>query len=301
MSVCALLVVHNPPPGLAARAAAALAQTDRLLAFVNGGDCPGLPEEGGRTEVVRSAGNIGLAAAQNALIRRALDEGHDWLLFLDHDTLLADGAVRTMLDALEDLDDAGNVAMLVPSVHEQKAAVRQYALTLDESGRVRKSWFGSSPVLRRTLVAISSGSLVRASAFRELGLMREDFFIDYVDTDFCLRLNAAGREIVAVRDAAILHEMGARQTRRLFGLAFVPANYSPFRRFHICRNRVAAWRLHGRSFPGYVRFDLQGGLFDLFKVLAFENGRWAKLKACAKGFLAGMRMPLGPPPPLSRT
>ena len=59
---------------------------------------------------------------------------------------------------------------------------------------------------------ITSGMLVRRSAFADVPGFREDFFVDCVDSDFCLRVRRSGRRVV--RDAALVlpHSIGSGAT-----------------------------------------------------------------------------------------
>ena len=72
-------------------------------------------------------------------------------------------------------------------------------------------------------MAIASGSLVKAEVFGVTGFFDEAMFIDYVDTDFCLRLQKNGFKILSVASVLLEHELGQRQTRNLLGLKdFLP-------------------------------------------------------------------------------
>jgi rhamnosyltransferase len=45
---------------------------------------------------------------------------------------------------------------------------------------------------------ITSGSFIPISIFNDVGFMREELFIDFVDIDWCLRARAKGYEIVSL-------------------------------------------------------------------------------------------------------
>lgn len=73
---------------------------------------------------------------------------------------------------------------------------------------------GSAPIQSDWL--ISSGSLIRCSVLREVGLMREELFIDLVDTEWGLRARSKGFVSFLVPAVTMLHSIGDA-TAELFG------------------------------------------------------------------------------------
>ena len=55
---------------------------------------------------------------------------------------------------------------------------------------------------------ISSGTLVPCSALLALRGMRSNYFIDHVDTEWCLRARAAGYLLLVVPEARLYHRLG---------------------------------------------------------------------------------------------
>lgn len=62
---------------------------------------------------------------------------------------------------------------------------------------------------REAFSACAGASVFRANLFKELGLLDEDFFANYEDIDFSLRIRAAGHKILYVPDAVVYHVGGA--------------------------------------------------------------------------------------------
>jgi rhamnosyltransferase len=56
--------------------------------------------------------------------------------------------------------------------------------------------------------AMTSGNLVKTSIFAEVGFFAEDFFIDYVDHEFCLRCNQRGYVILQSCRSVLAHSLG---------------------------------------------------------------------------------------------
>ncbi|MFP3480127.1 glycosyltransferase family 2 protein, partial [Burkholderia sp. SIMBA_057] len=68
--------------------------------------------------------------------------------------------------------------------------------------------------------------------------MNESFFIDHVDTEWCLRANAAGYALFGVCAARLDHELGDRIVR-LWAIRWraVPV-HSPVRMYYMFRNTI---------------------------------------------------------------
>jgi GT2 family glycosyltransferase len=247
---------------------------------------------GKQVKLIQNSQNLGLAKAQNIGISAALDEGADWLLMMDDDSRAEAQMVAQLSQAVERYALNPRTQIIVPQYQEQ--GVKREARYVTSSGgrfrfpRFSIDDFSSQPVLENLFIAISSGSLIHASLFREIGLIREAFDIDYLDVDFCLRAIDHGYHIAAVRDAILLHNLGAQTEHRFLGRRFWAWNHSAGRRFTIYRNRTRIWREYLFRFPGFILYDALATMQDLFRILMFEEDRMAKLKAIMKGAAIGL-------------
>jgi rhamnosyltransferase len=245
---------------------------------------------GDRVSLIQNGRNLGLGMAQNIGIRAALDMGARWLLMMDDDSRAAPDMVSTMLLALGQQEP--EVAVLAPRYAEQ-GVTRDARYVIAPKGDYRSPRFvirdfSKRSILQHLFIAISSGSLIRASLFREIGLIRESFSIDYLDVDFCLRALRRGYRIIAVGDAVLYHQLGAQTEHLLFGRRFWAWNHPPSRRYTIYRNRTRIWRENLFSFPGFVFYDILASLHDLFRILIFEDLKPGKLWAALKGIGVGL-------------
>ncbi|HEY0833894.1 MAG TPA: glycosyltransferase family 2 protein [Azospirillum sp.] len=290
-AVAAVVVTHQPDATVARTLAAALEQA-RWLIVVDNASAPdrlapveaAIRAAGGRSELLCNAGNLGIAAAQNQGIARARDLGARHVLLLDQDSVAQPGMVAALLGAL---DSGGRVGMAVPVTADAgQRKPTQFLTSADGRRAVARS--PEEPVLRDVMFAIASGSLIPLDVLDHVGAMREDFFIDFVDIEFGLRLRRAGWDIVAVRDARLRHRLGAYEERRLFGRTVPVTHHSPARRYTQYRNRVRTLRLHGRAMPAFLRAELPAILVDLLRLALFERGRPAKFAATLRGALAGL-------------
>lgn len=134
--------------------------------------------------------------------------------------------------------------------------------------------------------------LIPASTYEDLGPLREDLFIDLVDTELELRCLAADRPVLSVRAAAIDHELG-RMTRllplgprwRFIGVRTMVS--SPFRYYYRARNRVALWREFGRRLFWRMAVDTASDVVYGIVVWASARPRGAFARLVREGVRDG--------------
>lgn len=292
--VYAVAVTFNSEADFARACAATLAEVDGLVIVDNGSGretCAMLERiarlEPDRVLLIANERNIGLDRAQNQGIAAARARGADWILLLDHDSTPAPGMVAAFAQALLALADPRRVAVLAPRLIQTPASIEtRYWLAKGRWG-ARRTYF-DRPILDGALFVIASGSLIRVEALDAVGAMREDFFIDYIDVEFGLRLNRAGWRIVLVGTAELHHRLGEPSRHGLLGQKLKTTNHNAARRYTIFRNRARLWRAYGLIRPGWVGLDLAAAATDLFRILAFEDSKRAKLGRALAGLWAGV-------------
>ncbi len=116
----------------------------------------------------------------------------------------------------------------------------------------------------------------------------EDFFIDYVDSEFCMTLITHGWKILLVKNAVLEHTLGNKQSHNFLGLEFVASHHFPERRFTIYRNRVCLLKKYLFRVPSFVIYDIAAAGYDLLRILLFDKNRARKLIQIVKGGLTGL-------------
>ena len=194
----------------------------------------------GDMRVILLEGNRGIAAAQNVGVNAAQDCIGSHVLMLDHDSVPRPGMVGHLLRAMNDKVSQGiQVAAVGP-------------LWVDaQSGRaasfVRLGWFGyrraacseaPQAVIEADLL-LSSGMLIDLRAWNAIGPMREELFVDHVDTDWCLRARSAGWSLYGVCGAMLDHSLGERAIRIWAGRMRTLYVHNPERLYYYLRNAIS--------------------------------------------------------------
>ena len=234
--------------------------------------------------------NRGVAAALNEGCRQARDLGFDWVLTLDQDSTATPGMVARLFTCVE-------LEQLAPRVREgvgggaNRRPRRRLSPLMRPIAMVAPVWelVGGTPVVTADgctdlEIAMTSGCLTRLTAFEELGGFREDFFIDRVDNEYCLRAQRRGWRIVQRNDAVLLHRMG-RLRRATFPVRCWVTDYTPERRYYMVRNLLEVRREYGREFPACMAGERRYWRKELAKIALAEPHRLTKAKMMILGWL----------------
>lgn len=297
LPLCAVVVTYGADEEVLANLGAVLDACGRVLVVDNGSPAaikaamaalPGVT-------LLAQAENIGLAAALNVGLEQASKLGCEWVVTFDQDSRPEPGMVAAMLATQRKQPLA---AVIGPRIHEESSDPARYRWV------TRHEWvpflFRRVPCTGDDLPAVTmmvtSGSMIEVATWRRLGGFDAALFIDYIDTDFCLRAIRSGRSVAVSGPAVLRHRLGARQTRTVLGRDFRPTHHAAFRHYYMARNRVRMWRRHAWAVPHWAAFDLSFALYNYMRVLLFEDQRWAKVKAIVRGTWHGLCGRIGPMP-----
>jgi rhamnosyltransferase len=221
-----------------------------------------------RVTVLGSGRNLGLAAALN-LGLAALPAETEAVLFLDQDSVIPDG----LIDGLAaDLGDS-SIGVVGPSPVDAA------------TGKVYETLAGRHDRLDDRDVVITSGMLLRRSCLERVPGFREDFFVDYVDLDFCLRLRRAGVRIVRDMALELPHSIGDVRVHPFLGRSVRVGHYAAWRHYWIARNGTILTRENLRALPVWAITNTLFMSRWFVQLVLFEPRR----RTHAAAFLRGLR------------
>ncbi len=251
-----------------------------------------LAERYPQVTVLRMARNLGAAGGWAEGLRyAALEKGYDWVWTFDDDSIPGGDALEQLLAGGTLLGTGPEFGMMVPLPMNETTGI-PYPPLLWQEGFVKPSL----ELLQRPLwfadLAITSGSLVRSEVVRSVGLPRAEFFMDFFDFEYCLRMRSQGFLIGVVTNCHFDHKIGNARNIRIPGLNRLWPDYAPWREYYLSRNMVyAAWHLYptGRT-KSFVRNHL---LRHAAGVVLFGKNRASALYKMFQGFCDGKRARLG--------
>lgn len=289
-SVCALVVTYHPGPEVVPHVETLRAQAGQVVVIDNGSGADGaavlsaLRDRPG-IEIIRNAENRGIAAALNQGVAWALARDFAWIATFDQDSTVPPGFIAGLLAAHAAYPEKHPVAVLTPIYRDAEGGTLYSA-----AGPIGAGQGTSVPVS----VAATSGNLVPAAVLREQGGYREDFFIDAVDYEFCLRLRQRGWLVIEVRSVILDHRQGRWERRPLLGRAIGVNDYPAVRRYYQSRNRLVVYRQFAFFDPGWMAHDAWEYTRELVKLILVGEKRGPKFRAIARGVGHALLDRMGP-------
>lgn len=282
--VCAVVVTYFPTDGLDELFGTIIPQVETLAVVDNTADGDRLrkfsirAQHTGRVRVIENRFNLGIASALNRGLEQAMQSGCRWLLTLDQDTRCYPDMVETLLRVRDDCTPR-------PAV-----IGANYFDAQSQGNKIRPD--NEVECLERKTV-ITSGSLIDVNLAHAAGGFREDYFIDQVDHEFCLRMRAHGHRVVISRKPAMAHSVGEKGGVWLPLLGTLPS-HPPLRKYYIARNTIVTVRDYWRREPDWCLRRMARLLLGLLLMATLEKQRIAKVRAFAAGFMDGLRRRMGP-------
>ena len=295
-TVAAVVVIFNPDDRFKKLLLSVIEQVDKIWIINNQPNFDvdkfitnGQVECEDKTTVIENKQNIGLAAAQNQGIKLALADGLDWVLLLDQDSILDKAFVKNMLHAAHIYDNEEHIGFLTPR-HESddgSPSVPTYSKGLFL--KPKRYHMNLTEIDDSLLFGMASGSFIPNKRFKEIGLMREDFWIDYIDYEFSFRVRKQGYKILGVGGARLNHRLGITQQIKVLGKTFSYQVHPAFRRYTIYRNRVKVIKEYSMLFPDFLIFEILSIAKDLLKLVLLEDQKFTKLRSIIIGIVDGFK------------
>jgi rhamnosyltransferase len=281
-AICAVIVTYHPDFDLFRRVEKITPQVGQTVIVDNGSSssCVDQLQKIAGTlgvHLILNSANEGVGRAINQGAQWAISQNYRWMLMLDQDTTVAPDMVETLVEVVRREPDAQRLA-IVGSNFKDKVTGRlnTHVARPDESAGVE------------TVTAITSGSLVSLSAFRSIGGLRDDFFIDCVDHEFCLRARAHGYRVMITSRPVMDHPIGNFTYHRWLGRTVRTTNHPPARQYFMSRNLLILAREYATKEPRFVYAYSRGWIKSVVKLCLFEDRRLAKIKSIVHGCLDGL-------------
>lgn len=194
---------------------------------------------------VRLGENFGVAYALNVGLRLGIESGADFLLLSDQDSLPADDMVERLSLEFDKLSSDGNkvgaVGPVFSDINTQKTF--PFQVQHDEDFFYSHEFANEAHPVVEVISLITSGTLIPRDVILLVGEMREDFFIDNVDVEWCHRARSLGFRIFGVAAARMYQRLGEDRVRVWYRYWRYESEYSPVRTYYRIRNLIALWRL----------------------------------------------------------
>lgn len=274
--VAAIIVSYNPDSNLFDSINLLLNQVEKVIIVDNGSKekyvkyIKSINED--KIEIILNKENLGIATALNIGVRKALENGYEWILTMDQDSKASPDMVKKMFNVYNSInrEERKDILSIFPNFVDERIQ------SIEENSNMNSYEYVDAD--------ITSGNLLRKEVFEKVGFFDDSLFIDLVDTDFCMRLNEKGIKMIKIRDAVLYHSLGESKTIKGILGSFNTSNHSALRRYYMTRNRFYIWE----KYKGLNSFTLNRDkkLFkkEFVKIILGEKDKVNKIKMVIRGY-----------------
>jgi len=230
--------------------------------------------------------NYGIAFAQNHGLKIAIAPPFDadFVFLFDQDSEIKADFIDKMVREYYHLNN-DNIAAIGPVFSDSRYGFFYPIIKINRLGFRKKIVPQIKIESFEASMLIASGMMINAQKLNEIGLMDERLFIDYVDTEWCLRACSLGYSIYAVPSVRMKHAIGDRNIKFLRWR--VPV-HSPFRRYYRIRNSF--YLLKMQHIPKLMALrEVAFSLIHQVILIFFESKRKQYIKSLLRGVNDGIR------------
>ena len=166
--------------------------------------------------VIENQSNLGFAKACNQALKLMESK---FAILLNSDTILTDGAIKTVLDTMEKDPDIGlcGAQLLNPDGTKQNSIANTPSLATEllNKSLLRRLFPQKYPGKERDFAEpievesiIGAFMAVRKEAMDEVGMLDESYFFFFEETDWCIRMKKKGWKVVHHPGAKVYHLQG---------------------------------------------------------------------------------------------
>ena len=292
MKFLAIIVTFNPDVNrLEENIKAISAQVDKVAVVDNGSENKEFLSRISfvyNAEVIENKKNKGIAYALNQGMKYAYENGYEWAITLDEDSVCPEGIISNAKKLLSTGNikmvynlncDKNDIAMIVPLIKETASG------ELCELGTKV-----STKEFQEVKKCITSAAITNVKIWKKLRGFDNKLFIDYVDYDYALRCIINDYKIIRMNEVILDHRIGKSEYKKFLWTRIRVANHSPYRKYFIARNIVIYIRRYAKHISVLAEILRLIKVFML--IVLYEDNKREKLGACFRGLRAGLKYKL---------
>ena len=240
--------------------------------------------------VISNDKNLGFSGGQNVGIKYALDNGADYVLILNNDTIVDKNLIEELLNAAQ---KDKNIGIAVPKIYFASGfEFHKDRYKKSDLGKV--FWYAGGEMDWKNVIGFHRGvdevdrgqydriektdfasgccMLVKGEVFEKVGFLDEKFFLYYEDSDLCERIRRAGYSIMYSAKAILWHKNAGS----------AGGSGSSLQDYYITRNRMlfgfryASFRSKLALFKESIMLLAKGRHWQRRGILDFYLGRFGK-------------------------
>lgn len=202
-----------------------------------------------KSEYIWNKQNLGISVSLNIAVNLAKQNNSIFLLTMDQDSYFDSDTIKNMI---KELNTNNSVAIYAPSYN-----MNNYCNQNNQ-------------------IVMTSGNIINIAICEKLGGFNNDFFIDCVDHEYCLKALSNNYEIKIIKETILHHELGNIKVHNIGIKKIMTTNHVSWRRYFITRNRLYINDMYKKKFPLFCKKELRNNKREMIKILLFEKNKFKK-------------------------
>ena len=217
-------------------------------------------------EYVSLNGNQGIGKALKVGLELAVEDGADYCLTIDQDSVFPSESIDKIEAYLKDN--------------------REYAIiATNYNGDDKETG------LKEVLSWITSGNFINIDCYKQIKGFKEELFIDWVDFDLCEQFYSIGKKIAYIKEISIKHAIGEPTVIKILPFLKVTVdNHPAVRYYYYYRNFKALYKGNKKFYKDFKRKVNK----SLIIQYCFSKNRKENRKMIKRGLKDAKRGVLGP-------
>ena len=239
--VIAVVVAYHPKVGELETSVASLLQNFKKVVVVWNGPHPfKVPAflKNPKLHLMDMGDNVGLARALNQGIGRAFELGAAWVYLSDQDSKIPPHFKKLMVEYSAFIPKRTKVAAIGPRYFNEVIQQKNRFIRISLLWMRRINPYVDF-VYTEAEYLITSGSFISKEVFYDVGPMREELFVDFIDIEWTLRAKQKGYRAIALSNVTLTHHLGDYGFR-ILGMTF--PIHSPLRIYYYFRNAAYLYK-----------------------------------------------------------
>ncbi len=216
MKLAGVVVWYNPSDLEKENIKSYLDNLDELY-IVDNSEEKNIVKNNEKVKYIFNNGNLGIAKALNIGAHEAIKDKFEWILTMDQDTKFKKDDVKKIFEYIccNDMKKIG----IVSPWHNTKLHVEKPKNIIDYP-----------------LDVMTSGNFLNLNIYKKIGDFRNDYFIDGVDIEYCLRLKKNNFKVMRLNNFEIKHNLGNINYKYFFKKELLCLNHNYLRIYYRVRN-----------------------------------------------------------------
>lgn len=258
MDLSAVVVWYNPTNKEKENINSYIKYVDKLY-IVDNSEKENAFENNKKIHYVFNGENLGIAKALNIGADLALKEKYDWLLTMDQDTSFKNDDVKKIFEYIKN-NDMKNIGIVSPW-HDTKLHIQKPKEEIDYP-----------------IDVMTSGNFLNLKILKKIGGFKDEYFIDGVDIEYCLRLKKYNYKVMRINKFSIKHNLGNISYKHFLKKELLCLNHNYLRVYYRVRNYNYIKQEYHDIAPEFCNILVKIKAL-VWCIIFYENDKIRKLKS----------------------